>query len=99
MTLLTVGLNHNTAPLSVRETAAFPPEQFDSALDEFLRLPHVEEGAILSTCNRTELYAVTDAPGDAHLRDWLCSQRGLSSADMARHFYIYHDRETVRHSL
>jgi len=99
MTLLTVGLNHNTAPLSVRETAAFPPEQFNSALDDFLRLPHVEEGAILSTCNRTELYAVTDAPGDAHLRDWLCAQRGLSSADMAQHFYIYRDRETVRHSL
>ena len=99
MTLLTVGLNHNTAPLSVRETAAFPPEQFDSALDEFLRLPHVEEGAILSTCNRTELYAVTDAPGDAHLRDWLCAQRGLSSMDMAQHFYIYRDRDTVRHSL
>ncbi len=99
MTLLTVGLHHNTAPLSVRETAAFPPEQFNSALDDFLRLPHVEEGAILSTCNRTELYAVTDAPGDAHLRDWLCAQRGLSSADMAQHFYIYRDRETVRHSL
>jgi len=99
MTLLTVGLNHNTAPLSVRETAAFPPEQFNSALDDFLRLPHVEEGAILSTCNRTELYAVTDAPGDAHLRDWLCAQRGLSSADMAKHFYIYRDRDTVRHSL
>ncbi|MES1926519.1 glutamyl-tRNA reductase [Salinisphaera sp. T31B1] len=99
MTLLTVGLNHTTAPLSVRETAAFPPEQFDSALDDFLRLPHVEEGAILSTCNRTELYAVTDAPGDANLRDWLCHQRGLPCADMTQHFYVYRDRDTVRHSL
>ena len=68
MTLLTVGLNHITAPLSVRETAAFPPEQFDAALDDFLRLPHVYEGAILSTCNRTELYAVTDAPGEENFR-------------------------------
>ena len=99
MTLLTVGLNHITAPLSVRETAAFPPEQFDSALDDFLRLPHVHEGAILSTCNRTELYAVTDAPGDAELRHWLCAQRGLNDDAMARYFYIHRDRDTVRHSL
>jgi len=99
MTLLTVGLNHNTAPLAVRETAAFPPEQFDTALEDFLCLPHVEEGAILSTCNRTELYAVTEAPGDAALRDWLCAQRGLDNAEMARHFYIHRDRESVRHTL
>ncbi|ERJ19799.1 Glutamyl-tRNA reductase protein [Salinisphaera shabanensis E1L3A] len=99
MTLLTVGLNHITAPLSVRETAAFPPEQFDAALDDFLRLPHVHEGAILSTCNRTELYAVTDAPGDGSLRRWLCEQRGLNDDDMAPYFYIHRDRETVRHSL
>lgn len=99
MTLLTVGLNHITAPLSIRETAAFPPEQFDSALDAFLRLPHVHEGAILSTCNRTELYAVTDAPVDAELRHWLCAQRGLDVHAMARYFYTHHDRETIRHSL
>ena len=99
MTLLTVGLNHNTAPLAVRETAAFPPEQFDDALGDLLRLPHVEEGAILSTCNRTELYAVTDAPGDGTLRDWLCRQRGLSAHDMSGHFYVYRDRDTIRHTL
>ena len=99
MTLLTVGLNHHTAPLSVRESAAFPVEQFDSALDEFLRLPHVYEGAILSTCNRTELYAVTDAPGDGALREWLCEQRGLNTRAMAHHFYIYRDRDSIRHTL
>lgn len=99
MTLLTVGLNHHTAPLAIRESAAFPPEQFDTALDAFLRLPHVHEGAILSTCNRTELYAVTDAPGDARLRRWLCDQRGLNDDRIAHYFYIHRDRESVRHSL
>lgn len=99
MTLLTVGLNHNTAPLAVRETAAFPPEQFNTALEDLLCLPHVEEGAILSTCNRTELYAVTDAPGDGALRNWLCRQRGLDDAAMAHHFYTYRDRESVRHTM
>lgn len=107
MSLLTVGLNHNTAPLSVREAAAFPADQFDSALDDFLRLPQVREGAILSTCNRTELYAILDddvatSDGLAHdtiLCDWLCKQRGLDPANMSGCFYIHHDRDAVRHSL
>jgi len=110
MSLLTVGLNHNTAPLSIREAAAFPADQFDSAFDEFLRLPQVCEGAILSTCNRTELYAIIDdeAVGDATahasgsadiLCDWLCRQRGLDPKVMAGCFYIHHGRDAVRHSL
>lgn len=98
--LLTVGLNHNTAPLAVRETMAFPPDRFDAALTGFLRLPGVSEGALLSTCNRTELYAVTQAQtsGDA-LRHWLCEQRGLDGANMGQHFYTYQDRDSIRHAL
>ncbi len=104
MTLLTVGLNHNTAPLAIRETAAFPPEQFDAALDGFLRLPDIIEGAILSTCNRTEMYAVTrdNSPLDSQhdrLQRWLCAQRGLDNESMARHFYVYRDRDSIRHTL
>lgn len=98
--LLTVGLNHNTAPLAVRETVAFPPDQFDPALDDFLQLPDITEGAILSTCNRTELYAVAQGQtsGDT-LKHWLCRQRGLDSTQMARHLYVYRDRDSVRHAL
>ncbi|RJS94431.1 glutamyl-tRNA reductase [Salinisphaera sp. Q1T1-3] len=103
MSLLTVGLNHNTAALSIREAVAFPADQFASALDDFLRLPQIREGAILSTCNRTELYAVIDdaiaVADDAGLRQWLADKRGLDIDALHDCFYIHHDREVVRHSL
>ncbi|HET7312892.1 glutamyl-tRNA reductase [Salinisphaera sp.] len=103
MSLLTVGLNHHTAPLSIREVVAFPAAQLASALNDFLRLPQVREGAILSTCNRTELYAVVgDAAGhvdDSGLREWLCRQRGLDAEKLSDCFYVHHGREVVRHSL
>lgn len=103
MSLLTVGLNHHTAPLSIREAVAFPADQFASALDDFLRLPQIREGAILSTCNRTELYAIVDdqaSPADdGGLRQWLCRQRGLDPDNLSGCFYIHHDREVVHHSL
>lgn len=103
MSLLTVGLNHHTAPLSIREAVAFPAAQFADALDDFLRLPQIREGAILSTCNRTELYAVADdEAGHADggdLRAWLCRQRGLDPENLAGCFYVHYNREVVRHSL
>lgn len=103
MSLLTVGLNHNTAPLSIREAVAFPPDQFDNALADFLRLPGVLEGAILSTCNRTELYAILDAeagPADAGLLiKWLATQRGINRATLSGCLYVHHGREAVRHSM
>ena len=99
MTLLTLGLNHTTAPLAIRETVAFPAEQSPDALRALVALPQVSEGAILSTCNRTEIYAVAAADNDRDLRDWLCAQRGLDSREMAAHFYAYHGRDSVRHAL
>lgn len=99
MTLLTVGLNHTTAPLAIRETVAFPADQCALALHELLTLPEIEEGAILSTCNRTELYTVVHNDDGQNLRRWICNQRGLDSAGMAPHFYAYRDRDSVRHAL
>lgn len=99
MTLLTVGLNHNTAPLTVRETVAFPPARCREALARLVRLPQVAEGAILSTCNRTELYTVSRDADDAALRHWLCEQHGLDAAGLAPHFYVYRDRDSIRHTL
>lgn len=103
MSLLIVGINHDTAPLSIREIIAFPAEQFANALDEFLCLPQIREGAILSTCNRTELYAVIDdninTLADAGLRGWLCYKRDLELQQVADCFYIHHDRAVVQHSL
>lgn len=103
MSLLTIGLNHHTAPLSVREAVALPADQFTDVLNEYLCLPQIREGAILSTCNRTELYAIIDddisSQRDGGLRQWLCHRRGLDPQRLQDCFYIHRGREVVRHSL
>ena len=57
--------------MAVREQVAFTPTQLESALAELRSLPHISEAAVLSTCNRTELYCVTDAAGEQIVLDWL----------------------------
>lgn len=99
MSLLTLGLNHKTAPLAIRETVAFAPDECLHALSGLTALPSVREGAIVSTCNRTELYAVDDGMGDAHLQRWLCEQHGLDPETLVPHFYSYQGRDSIRHAM
>jgi len=99
MTLLTVGLSHNTAPLAIRERLVIPPERFRETLDRLVHEPDVSEGAILSTCNRTEVVTVAEADNDEAIRHWLCRQRDLDPRELAPHFYVYRDRASVRHTL
>ena len=69
MALFTLGINHRTAPLDVRERLAFHAEELRRALSDLMSSGHVHEAAILSTCNRTELYCQADTPQAAI--DWL----------------------------
>ena len=58
MTLWLLGLNHQTAPVDLRERVAFAGDSAGRALASLRALPDVSEAALLSTCNRTEIYAV-----------------------------------------
>ena len=91
MTLWVLGLNHQIAPVDLRERVAFAGESLPTALDAMRALPGVQEAALLSTCNRTELYAVAD---DAQvLADWLESHgQGVQG-----YLYRHQDGEAVRH--
>ena len=60
MSLFVLGINHQTAPVSLRERVAFSAATVPAALDALRTLPQVQEVALLSTCNRTELYAVSN---------------------------------------
>ncbi|GAB3744350.1 glutamyl-tRNA reductase [Lysobacter olei] len=95
MTLFVLGLNHQTAPVSLREQVSFAGDGVASALKALRELPTVREVALLSTCNRTELYAVTDDDGVA-LADWL-STHGTGNADLDAYLYRHRDSEAVRH--
>lgn len=97
MQLLAVGLNHNTAPLALRERIAVTPEGLRGAL---LRLgSRVTEGMILSTCNRTEYYGVVGhtESGATVLADALRGNSGLGAAELERHLQVYVHDDAVRH--
>ena len=62
MQLFAFGINHQTAPLDIREQVAFPAERLEPALHDLAAHKMVKEAAILSTCNRTEIYCNTEEP-------------------------------------
>jgi glutamyl-tRNA reductase len=66
MTLLALGINHKTAPVSLRERITFSPDTLDQALDSLLAQPMVQGGVVLSTCNRTELYLSVEEQENLH---------------------------------
>ena len=85
MAIVTLGLNHHTAPLAIRERVVFHVERLGEALAELKRLLGAE-AAILSTCNRTELYlsgSLEDAQGGA-ARDWLANYHRVDPSELAR---------------
>jgi len=92
-----LGINHQTAPVSLRERVAFSGDAVGTALGALRALPEVREVALLSTCNRTELYALTDDDGAA-LANWLASQPGVhGSENLAAYLYHHADADAVRH--
>src|ERR1700743_3611038 len=103
MSVFALGLNHQTAPIDLRGRFAFPLEQLSPALKalaaQFGRTtPAV---ALLSTCNRTELYvAAAPEQRDSLVRpaaDWLAAQGGVSGAQLLDHSYVLENREAARH--
>ncbi|GAA0722587.1 glutamyl-tRNA reductase [Dokdonella soli] len=97
MALIALGLNHLTAPVSLRERVAFPPEATSPALAGLLAEPGVREAAILSTCNRTELYCTVDAGAEGVPAAWLHRHQDLTSAHIDEFLYRHHDADAVRH--
>ncbi len=99
MHLLALGVNHHTAPVAIREKVAFAPERLEAALQDLTRHGGVGEAAILSTCNRTEIYCGLDALETERVADWLCDYHGLDPQEIAPYLYRYLDREAVRHAF
>ncbi len=97
MGILTLGLNHNTAPVSLRERLAFPAERLRQALHALIQLPNVDEVAILSTCNRTELYCGGETQNHEPLIDWIAHEQRLQREEFQPFLYTHTDSETIRH--
>ncbi len=97
MALVALGLNHQTAPVALRERVAFPVDVTSPALVELLAEPGVLEAAILSTCNRTELYCTVDTGAEAVPAEWLHRHQDLTRARVDEFLYHHHGADAVRH--
>jgi len=98
MDLLVAGLSHHTAPLALREKFALPPDEVPQALARLVHAEGFPEGLILSTCNRTEIYA---RPGGedaaARVRTFLEHLRPGIGPDVKSHVYLREGDEAVQH--
>jgi glutamyl-tRNA reductase len=91
-----IGVNHKTAPVEVRERLALPESRLPEACKRLVEHPGIEEGMILSTCNRVELLAKTKN-GSADLRGFIRDYFRVDPADFDQHFYEYRSQDAVRH--
>ncbi|MBV2132617.1 glutamyl-tRNA reductase [Pseudomonas sp. MAP12] len=99
MAFLALGINHKTASVAVRERVAFGPEQLVDALQQLCRVTPCREAAILSTCNRSELYLALDETQVEAILAWLAGYHGLNLDELRACAYIHEDNEAVRHMM
>jgi glutamyl-tRNA reductase len=107
MQLLTLGLNHQTAPLALRERLAFVPTEVGGTIARLRDslathdAGRLTEAAIVSTCNRTELYCAVEEPGSAReaLADFLAATRQLDATELRRATYVLPQADAVRHAF
>ena len=98
MPILLYGMNHVSAPIDVRERAAFPADELSGAMKRLSKTDPFSEGLILSTCNRTEVLvnARREEAGEA-LRRFVACERHMSEEDLERHCYLHAGQDAVRH--
>lgn len=99
MSLVVVGLNHKTAPVDLLERLAITEEMLPKALHQLATYEHVLEGAILSTCNRIEVYAVVSKfhGGAQDVRNFFAEFCHIAPEEFVDRLYTYHDEGAVRH--
>lgn len=99
MSVVVVGLNHRTVPLDVLERMTVNDARLPKALYDLRTRPNLSEAVVLSTCNRTEIYAVAERYHGAidDIRSFLTDLSGLNIEDFSDHVYAYHDDFAVSH--
>ena len=102
MSIVAVGINHKTAPVAVREKISFSPDHLSAALQEMLDNVQCREAAILSTCNRTELYLVQDGNVEAtqeRVVHWLENYHKVPASTIMPSLYWHKDQHAVNHMM
>jgi glutamyl-tRNA reductase len=100
MAVWALGINHTTAPLDLRGRFAFALDMIEPHLQGLRQsLPQAPEAAIVSTCNRTEIYCAGDASHLEHTLDWLAKSGGVSVQSLRSHTYSLTDDQAARHAF
>lgn len=99
MSIVVIGVNHRTGPLSLLERLAIRPDEQGKAIAGLVSRHSIREAVVLSTCNRTEIYAVAERFHGAYadIRDFLCDLGGLDADELHSHLYSQHDDAAVTH--
>ena len=97
MRLLALGINYTTAPVSIRERLAFPTEILNDAVKDLWQQQYISEAAILSTCNRTEIYCTTQNSNIEPVIDWISHHRKLKHAEFKPYLYAHTGHALIRH--
>jgi glutamyl-tRNA reductase len=99
MSIVVIGVNHRTAPLSVLERLTIAPSDVGKAVVGLAARDNLREVAVLSTCNRTEVYAVAERFHGAYadIRDFLCELGSLRADELHPHLYSQHDDAAAQH--
>ncbi|HEY1279760.1 MAG TPA: glutamyl-tRNA reductase [Acidimicrobiales bacterium] len=99
MSVVVIGLNHRTVPLELLERTTVAADALPKALHDLMSRPNVDEAVLLSTCNRTEVYAVAERFHGAFqdIRDFLCDVAGMAPEQLQPHLYSQHDAAAAAH--
>jgi glutamyl-tRNA reductase len=99
LSIVVIGLNHRTVPLELLERTTVTAADLPKALHDLISRPNINEVVLLSTCNRTEVYAVAERfhPAYADIRDFLCDLAQMAPEDLQPHLYSQHDVAAVAH--
>lgn len=99
MAIVVIGVNHRTGSLPLLERLAIPADQHGKAIGGLIARQTIREAAVLSTCNRTEIYAVAERFHGAYadIRDFFCDVAGLGADELHPHLYSQHDEAAVTH--
>lgn len=97
MPIIACGINHKTAPISLREKVVFATDKLSLYLQDLTQNEKVREAVLLSTCNRSELYCDTD--NEKQIFEWILRQFQIARADLESVWYCYRDQEAIEHVM
>lgn len=99
MSIIVIGVNHRTSPVELLEKVMIPETSMPKALHSLIVRDDIREAVVLSTCNRTEVYAVAERFHGAYsdIRDFLCESSGMPLDEITPHLYSQHDEDAIMH--